>query len=56
MTTILWQSLVTGVIAGLGFALYLRLMKRADKRVMVQQTLMVAALAAAISFTLRVLF
>ncbi|MGQ0565775.1 MAG: hypothetical protein ACT4OK_11980 [Gemmobacter sp.] len=56
MTTMLWQSLVTGVIAALGFALYLRLVKGTDPRGMVQPILTVGALAAAISFVIRVLF
>ena len=56
MIDLLWQSIVTGVITAGGFALYLRLMKRADMRVMVQQTAMVGVLAAVISFGIRVLF
>ena len=56
MITILWQSLVTGAIAALGFALYLRLMKGTDPRAMLQPILTVGALAAGISFVLRVLF
>ena len=56
MIDLLWQSIVTGVITAVGFALYLRLMKRADMRVVVQQAVTVGAIAAAVSFTLRVLF
>ena len=55
MIDLLWQSIVTGVITAVGFALYLRLMKRADMRVMVQQAVMVGVLAAVISFGVRVL-
>jgi hypothetical protein len=56
MTTMLWQSLVTGVIAAVGFALYLRFIKGADPRGLVQPILTVGVLAAAISFGIRVLF
>jgi hypothetical protein len=56
MMTILWQSLVTGAIAGLGFALYLRFVKGSDPRSMLPPILTVGAIAAAISFVLRALF
>lgn len=56
MMGMLWPSLVTGVIVGVGFALYLRLAKGSDPRAMVQPALTVGAVAAVISFVLRVIF
>ena len=56
MIGILWQSLVTGIIAAAGFALYLRFAKGSDPRAMLQQIVTVGAIAAAISFVLRALF
>jgi hypothetical protein len=48
VTTILWQSRVTGAIAAAGFALFLRLTKGSGPRPPMLPILMVGALAAAI--------
>ena len=56
MIDLLWQSLVTGAITAAGFALYLRLTRGSISRALVPQIVTVGALAAGISFVLRVLF
>ncbi len=56
MMTLVWQALVTGAIAAVGFGLYMKLTKGADLPAMLRPALMVGGLAALISLVVRVIF